>query len=107
VSGILVVDYSRSGNTHDVAKAISRGCCADLERIHDERSRAGLWGYLRSAREALKQKPGHIRRPKHDPADYDLVVLGSPVWAATCHRRCDVIFWITRASSVALRCSLR
>jgi flavodoxin len=81
VSGILVVDYSRSGNTHEVAKAIARGCGGDLERIHDERSRTGLWGYLRSAREALKAKPSQIRRPKYDPADYDLVVLGSPVWA--------------------------
>lgn len=44
-------------------------------------SRTGLWGYLRSAREALKAKPSQIRRPKYDPAHYDLVVLGSPVWA--------------------------
>ncbi|MGZ3266578.1 MAG: flavodoxin family protein [Croceibacterium sp.] len=77
---ILVVDYSRTGNTHLVAKAIARGCGADLERIRDVRSRRGLWGYIRSAREAMKERPAEIRRPKLDPADYELIVLGSPVW---------------------------
>lgn len=77
---ILVVDYSRTGNTHLVAKAIARGCGADLERVRDVRSRRGLWGYIRSAREAMKERPAEIRRPKYDPADYELIVLGSPVW---------------------------
>jgi flavodoxin len=81
VPGVLVVDYSRTGNTHKVAKAVARGCGADLERLHDEHSRTGLWGYLRSAREAMNATPGQIRRAKHDPAHYDLVILGSPVWA--------------------------
>jgi len=81
MSRILVVDYSRSGTTHNVASAIARSCGADLERIHDVRSRRGVWGYIRSAREALKAKPGQIRGAQHDPAKYDLVVLGSPVWA--------------------------
>ena len=80
MSRILVVDYSRTGNTHLLAKAIARGCGADLERIRDVRSRRGLWGYIRSAREAMKERPAEIRRPKHDPADYELIILGSPVW---------------------------
>ncbi len=44
MSRILVVDYSRTGNTHLVAKAIARGCGADLERIRDVRSRRGIVG---------------------------------------------------------------
>ncbi|MGZ3264375.1 MAG: flavodoxin family protein, partial [Croceibacterium sp.] len=76
----LVVDYSLTGNTHLVAEAIARGCGADLERLRDVRSRHGLWGYIRSAREALKERSAEIRRPKYDPADYELIVLGSPVW---------------------------
>ena len=55
MSRILVVDYSRTGNTHLVAKAIAHDCGADLERIREVRSRRGLWGYLRSAREAMKE----------------------------------------------------
>jgi flavodoxin len=81
MSRVLVVDYSRTGNTHLVAKALARELGADLERIRDTRRRHGLWGYIRSAREALKERPAEIRRPRYDPADYELVILGSPVWA--------------------------
>ena len=78
---ILVVDYSRSGNTHKVAQAIANACRADLEQICDAKPRRGLWGWIRSGREAIKAIPGEIRPPRRDPANYDLVVLGSPVWA--------------------------
>lgn len=82
VARILVIDYSRSGNTHKVAQAIARASGADLEQIRDARPRRGLWGWIRSAREAMKAIPGDIRPPRRDPANYDLVVLGSPVWAS-------------------------
>lgn len=78
---ILVIDYSRSGNTHKVAQAIAGACGADLEQIRDAKPRRGLWGWIRSGREAMRAIPGEIRQPRCDPATYDLVVLGSPVWA--------------------------
>lgn len=78
---ILVIDYSRSGNTHKVAQAIAAACGADLEQIRDAKPRHGLWGWIRSGREAMRAIPGEIRPPKRDPVTYDLVVLGSPVWA--------------------------
>ena len=77
---ILVVDYSRSGNTHKVAQAIAGACHADLEQIRDVKPRHGLWGWTRSAREAMRAIPANIRPPTRDPSNYDLVVLGSPVW---------------------------
>jgi len=81
VTRVLVIDYSRSGNTHKVAQAIAGACGADLEQIRDARPRRGLWGWIRSGREAIRAIPGDIRPPRRDPATYDLVVLGSPVWA--------------------------
>nr|WP_166180473.1 flavodoxin family protein [Altererythrobacter segetis] len=33
MSRVLVVDYSRTGNTHLVAKALARELGADLERV--------------------------------------------------------------------------
>lgn len=78
---ILVIDYSRSGNTQKVAQAIAAACHADLEQIRDVKPRRGLWGWIRSGREAMREVPAEIRAPKRDPATYDLVVLGSPVWA--------------------------
>jgi flavodoxin len=78
---VLVVDYSRSGNTHKVAQAIAAACDADLERLRDARIRGGLRGWIRSAREAWRKVPAPIRPIAHDPEAYDLVILGSPVWA--------------------------
>lgn len=78
---ILVVYFSRTGYTRKVAEEIASRCGADLEAIEDLRSRAGLFGYLRSGREALRKQPADIRPAARNPSDYDLVVLGTPVWA--------------------------
>lgn len=79
---ILVIDYSRSGNTHKVAQAIAGACHADLEQIRDVKPRHGLWGWIRSAKEAMRAIPAEIRPSTRDPSNYDLVVLGSPVWVS-------------------------
>jgi flavodoxin len=78
---ILVIYYSRTGHTRQVAKAISAACEADLEEIRDMRSRAGWLGYWRSGREAWRKEQTTIRAVEKRPEDYDLVVIGTPVWA--------------------------
>lgn len=80
MSKILVVYYSRSGNTQMVARQLARACKADLEPIVDVHPRHRFTGYLRSAYEAALHKPGAIQDAEHDPALYDLVVIGTPVW---------------------------
>jgi len=79
---ILVVYYSRTGHTAIVAKALAKKLGADLETIREARNRTGFWQYMRSGREALTGKLADIKAPQHDPASYDIVVLGSPVWAS-------------------------
>jgi len=81
MSRILVVDFSRTGNTRKLAEAVAQACGGDLEEIRDARPRMGLWGWLRSGREAWRGLPAEIQPTSRNPADYDLVVLGSPVWA--------------------------
>ncbi len=80
---ILVVYYSRSGKTQALAEVIASACGADLEALQDVKKRTGFFGYWRSGREALKKQLAEIRDTVHDPADYDLVVLGTPVWAGS------------------------
>lgn len=77
----LVVYYSRTGYTLRVAEKMAAALGADLERIEDAASRRGVLGYLRCAREALRKRAAVIRPPAFDPAAYDLVVVGGPVWA--------------------------
>lgn len=80
MSPILVVYYSRSGNTQTIARQLARACKADLEPIVDANPRNQIAGYMRSAYEAALHKPGAIQRAKNDPGKYDLVIIGTPVW---------------------------
>ncbi|RKY53370.1 MAG: flavodoxin [Candidatus Neomarinimicrobiota bacterium] len=77
----LVVVYSKTGNTLSVAKRIAGKLEADLEVIEDKADRRGILGFLRSGYEALSKKVPPIAEPKHDPGDYELVIIGTPIWA--------------------------
>ena len=45
----LIVFYSRSGHTRQLAQELVTRCGADLEEIREVRSREGFFGYCRSA----------------------------------------------------------
>jgi len=76
----LVVYFSRSGHTEQVAGEIARRCSADLETIREARDRTGVWGYCRAAWDALVRAAPPVLAPVRDPAQYDLVVIGTPIW---------------------------
>lgn len=78
---ILVVFYSRSGHTEQLARQIAEACGGDLEAIRDRRPRAGVLGLCRSVLEAVLARTPDIEPGRNDPSGYDLVVLGGPVWA--------------------------
>ncbi len=80
---MLVLSYSRTGNTAKVAAAIAEKLQADREEIEDRCDRSGAKGYLRSAKDALFKKSTHIADLDKNPADYDTIVLGTPVWGFT------------------------
>lgn len=81
-SRIMVVFFSRTGTTARIATQIAEALGADLEVIEEPSSRRGIGGYVRSAFEALAKGLPTIRT-RRDPRDYDLVVLGTPVWGGT------------------------
>ncbi len=76
----LVVCYSRTGRTHNLAYRIALEMDAPLDDIAERVSRRGLLGYLRSSREAWFRGRPAILASSHDPGEYDLVVIGTPVW---------------------------
>jgi hypothetical protein len=81
---ILVVFYSRTGSTRKVAEELSARCGGDLEEIRDAAPRFGLIrGWWRSIREVRRRAETSILPARLSPATYDLVVLGSPVWASS------------------------
>lgn len=104
---ILVVFYSRSGYTRTVAENIVAKCEADMEEIRDVRPRKGLYGYLRSVYEALKKKPAEIEQTMANPVEYDVVVLGGPVWAGKMVSpiRTYITQYCNNAKAIALFCT--
>jgi flavodoxin len=77
---VLVVYYSRTGNTRFVAEKIAGKLKADIEEVIDKKSRGGTIGWLRAGIDATRRKETKIEETKHSASDYDLIVLGSPVW---------------------------
>jgi flavodoxin len=80
---ILVVYYSRTGTTRSLASALAKMLTADLEEICDCSNREGLGGYLRSLFDAIRKRQVEIVPAGLDVSAYDLVVIGSPVWAGS------------------------
>jgi len=79
----LVVYYSRSGNSKNIATQISEKLKADVEQIKDFKNRNGFFGFLFSGFEAFSQKLTKIEQIKKNPSDYDIVIICSPVWASS------------------------
>lgn len=86
MSSILVVYYSRTGRTRRIAEAIAARLPVDIEPIQDGGRRSGIRGYLRSLLEAMQNRVIRISPRSKDPSDYDLIILGTPVWA---HKMCS------------------
>ena len=77
----LVVYYSRSGNTKKMAEEISNKMKCDVEEIIDNKNRKGIIGWLKFGRDANSKKLTTIKEIRNDPAKYDLVAIGTPIWA--------------------------
>jgi menaquinone-dependent protoporphyrinogen IX oxidase len=78
---ILVVFYSRSGATRRIAKALSTVLECSIEEIAESRPRNGFIGYCRSVIEARRKYTPDILPTRSDLSSFDLVVIGTPVWA--------------------------
>ncbi|MGZ7050167.1 MAG: flavodoxin family protein [Methanobacterium sp.] len=78
---ILVVFYSRTDNTRKVAEEIKNSLDCDIEEIIDTQNRSGPLGYMRSGRDASRGKLTILKDIINDPSQYDLLIIGTPLWA--------------------------
>lgn len=76
----LVVYHSRTGYTRRAAKALADKLDADLEEVKIVQPLSGPLGYAMCAIEAVTGLAPALRPSRMDPAAYDLVVVGTPVW---------------------------
>lgn len=77
----LVVYYTRTGKTKSVAEAIAAQLGADLEEVVDLKKRGGAIGWISGGKDASRNNLTEIAPTQKAPADYDLVIVGTPIWA--------------------------
>ncbi len=79
-TGVLVVYYSRSGNTEALAREIARKLAADIVRIESAAYSLDYKGWRRASKDAGSEVLAQIKPEAVDMSRYRLVFLGSPIW---------------------------
>jgi flavodoxin len=79
----LIVFYSFQGRTRDVAKIISRETKGDLLEItpRDRVEAEKFMSYYWSGENGIPEKRIELENFILNPSDYDLIFIGTPVWA--------------------------
>lgn len=78
----LIVYYSRSGTTRKIAHVLKAALEADIAEINCERYRPGALRYLRAGYDSLRGNLPRIECPAFTADEYDLVLIGAPVWTS-------------------------
>ncbi len=86
MSNILCIYYSRTGVTRSVMKEVAESLNAEIVEITDGYDRSGTLGFFMCGLDAMRRgthriKPYVTEKPL---SDYDMVILGTPVWAGRC-----------------------
>lgn len=85
---VLIAFYSRTGHTQRACQLlaeqlIAAGHLPQIEELTDSTSRSGIVGWILGVKDALLKRKSNISPTSTDAADFDLVVLATPVWAGT------------------------
>jgi|TARA_B100001971_G_C18251112_1_gene578292 flavodoxin len=81
---ILVVYYSRHNNTHRVAELVAKTLGAKTERLVDKKDRSHLLSWFKGAFDEELKTPTAIQPLKNNPKDFDLIIIGTPIWDGIC-----------------------
>ncbi len=80
---ILIIYYSLEGNTRFIAETIvdeTKGEIIELKPKQELRSK-GFMKYVWGGRQVVTKQTPELFPLETNPADYDLLFIGSPVWA--------------------------
>ena len=78
----LVVYYTRTNTTKNVASIIKDELDADVLEVIDKKNRQGPIGYLRGGLDAIRSKKTSIEYEDVNFEKYDNIYIGTPVWAS-------------------------
>lgn len=79
----LIAYYSRTGNTKKVAEKLTALAGCAVEEIRDTKNRKGPLGWLSAGKTSTKKELTTLEPVNYDPASYDIVVVGTPMWNHT------------------------
>ena len=81
----LVVYYSHSGNTRLVAQEIAKTTRADVLELRPKKELAseGFDKFLWGGAQVIMKKAPPLLPFDVSPQDYDLIIIGTPVWVRT------------------------
>ncbi|KAB3536044.1 flavodoxin [Alkaliphilus pronyensis] len=81
----IVVYYSFEGNTNLIAEVMAEAIGADLLRLKPKKEikSRGFGKYLWGGSQVVMNKKPELETFKQDLQDYDLIIIGTPVWAWT------------------------
>lgn len=78
----LIVYYSRTNVTKVIANKLQKELNCDIEEITDDGKYDGKLGFLKGGMNATMGRASDINPISKNPADYDLVIVGTPVWSS-------------------------
>ncbi|MFW9921859.1 MAG: flavodoxin family protein [Candidatus Thorarchaeota archaeon] len=84
---ILVAYYSKTGNTKYIAEILAKELKADLleiKRKNDIKS-SGFMLYFKGGFQSMTKQKSKLEELGKNLSNYDLIVLGAPVWAWRVH----------------------
>jgi len=81
----LVLYYSYEGHTKKVAEVIAKEISADIEGVKPikEMKTKGFGKFLWGGSQVVMKKKPELKPLNVNPDDYDIVFVGTPVWAFT------------------------
>ncbi len=110
---VLVIYYSRSGNTRNVAGRIAgsletRGAEVVVEELVDRKSRKRVAGLISACVDSALGLKTDICAPEASVPEFDVVVVGTPIWAwaGTPAAQAFCRTWGRKAKRTALFCTM-
>ena len=80
----LVIHYSLEGNTKFIAQKIAEGVGADILELKPKKETVkphSLSKYFWGGKQVMTKEKPELLPFGYDPQDYDLLFIGTPVWA--------------------------
>ena len=80
---ILILYYSRTGNTKMCCEVLQKELGADMIEIKDLKNRSGGWGFFTGAAGSMFNVHTNIDPLNPDLSPYKNIIIASPIWTGT------------------------